>query len=570
MTSLTTPTFTAEALLTRIKANGIDYLFANGGTDFAPVIEGYANGMAKEMSLPQPIIVPHETAAMGMAHGYYLATGRAQAVMVHVNVGLGNCVMGIINAAQENVPMLVMSGRTPLTEFSRPGSRMSPVQYAQEMRDQGSMVRELVKWDYELRYGDQIDLLVDRAATIAMNHPRGPVYLSLPREPLAEPLAGDWAPGRPVQAVPTAASPDREAIRKAAELLARAKNPLIICQRGDPEGRLSPVLGSFATQYAIPVCEFWSVRNTLATDHPMQAGYDVDPWLAEADVILVIDSPTPWLQRNTKPRTGATVIHVGADPLFTRWPVRSFPIDLAITSNATEAVAALHEEMARLTPKSSADIATRYKALEQRNSARREAARNKTRAGNVSPMTPAYVAGCLSDAMDDKAVLFNEIGVPLEFMRLKGPNRFFNTPYSGGLGWGVTAALGASLADRERLTIACVGDGSYIFANPVACHQVAEAHRLPVLVVVMNNGVWNAVRRAALSMYPKGQAAGMDVMPITSLEPSPDYAQIAAASRGWSENVEDPAELPGAIQRAIGVIRKEKRQALLNVKVAYK
>ena len=106
-----------------------------------------------------------------------------------------------------------------------------------------------------------------------------------------------------------------------------------------------------------------------------------------------------------------------------------------------------------------------------------------------------------------------------------------------------------------------------MFANPVACHQVAEAHQLPMLTVVMNNGVWNAVRRAALTMYPKGQAAGMKTLPITSLEPSPDYAQIAAASRAWTETVEDPAKLPGAIARAIEVIRKEKRQALLNGKV---
>ena len=569
MTSLTTPTFAAEGLLARLKANGIDYLFANGGTDFAPLIEGYANGMAKEMPMPVPIIVPHETAAMGMAHGYYLATGRAQAVMVHVNVGLGNCVMGVINAAQENVPMVVMSGRTPLTEFSREGSRMSPVQYAQEMRDQGSMVRELVKWDYELRYGDQVDVLIDRAATLAMADPRGPVYLSLPREPLAEALGGDWTPGRPVQAVPSAAAPDRAAIRKAAELLARAKNPLVICQRGDPLGKLSLALGGFASSYAMPVCEFWTVRNTLATDHPMQAGYDVAPWLPDADVILVIDSPTPWLQRSMKPRSDAIVIHVGPDPLFTRWPVRSFPIGLAITSNPAEAVAALHEELAPLMRDRSADIAARYQALEKRNRARREAARSKALSGNVSPKTPAYVAECISSVMDEKAVLFSELGAPVEFLRLAGPNRYFNTPYSGGLGWGLTAALGASLADRDRLTIACVGDGSYIFANPVACHQVAEAHKLPVLMVVMNNGVWNAVRRAALSMYPKGQAAGMEVIPITSLEPSPDYAQIAAASRGWSENVENAADLPGALQRAVAVIRKEKRHALLNVKVAY-
>lgn len=158
--------------------------------------------------------------------------------------------------------------------------------------------------------------------------------------------------------------------------------------------------------------------------------------------------------------------------------------------------------------------------------------------------------------------------LPIEFTDLAGPNRCFNMPLSGGLGWGMPAALGASLADRDRLVIACMGDGSYIFANPVACHHIAEAHGLPVLFVVMNNGMWNSVRRATLSMYPKGQAAGMDVMPITSLEPSPDYAQVVKASRGWSETVENAADLPGAIARAIAVIKTEKRQAVLNVIIA--
>ncbi len=565
MTSLATPTFAAEGLLTRLKANGIDYLFANGGTDFAPVIEGYANGMAKEASMPKPIIVPHETAAMGMAHGYYLVTGKPQAVMVHVNVGLGNCVMGIINAAQENIPMLVMSGRTPITEFGRAGSRMTPVQYAQEMRDQGSMVRELVKWDYEMRYGDQADVLVDRAATIAMDEPRGPVYLSLPREPLAEAVGADWVANRAVQAVPSQPAPDRGAIRKAAEILARAKNPIIICQRGDTEGRLSLALGSFASKYAIPVVEFWSVRNVLATDHPMQGGYDSAAWMADADAILVLDSPTPWIQRNTKPAAGCTVIHVGSDPLFTRWPVRSYPIDMAITSSPAEAVAALHEEMSKL----AGDTSARFKAIEAKNKARREGARKKAESGNGSPMTPSYVGACLSDAMDENALFFSELGAPIESLQLKGPNRYLNNPFSGGLGWGMPAALGASLANRDRLVITCIGDGSYMFANPVACHQIAEAHQLPLLTVVMNNGIWNAVRRAALTMYPKGQAAGMNVMPITSLEPSPDYVQVAKASRAWAESVENAADLPGAIKRAVEVIRKEKRQALLNVRVGY-
>lgn len=566
MTSMNLPSFTAESLLTRLKANGIDYLFANGGTDFAPLIEGYASGLAKEAAMPQPIIVPHETAAIAMAHGYYLTTGKPQSVMVHVNVGLANCVMGIINANSENVPMLVMAGRTPLTEFDRPGSRMSPVQYAQEMRDQGAMIREVVKWDYELRYGEQIDVLVDRAITIATSEPKGPVYLGLPREPLAESMPQGWTPGAPRQVASTAPEPDRNAIREAAQLLAKASNPLVICQRGDPAGKMSEALGNLATQFGLPVVEFQPTRNVLASDHPMHCGYDPGPHVTAADVILAIDSPVPWIQRNQRPAPGTKVIHIGTDPLFIKIPVRSFPIDLAITSDPARALLALAEEMARLAPATG----ERYKTIEQRNRSRRAEARKVAQAGNGSPMSPAYVSHCLSEAIDERTVIFSELGTHLDSLTLRGPNRCFNAAYSGGLGWGFPAGLGAALADRDRLAVSIVGDGSYMFANPVACHQIAEAHQLPLLTIVMNNGVWNAVRRAALAMYPKGRAASMDVMPITSLAPTPDFAQIAAASRAWSANVENGADLPGALQRAIAVIRKEKRQALLNLKVSYR
>ena len=98
--------------------------------------------------------------------------------------------------------------------------------------------------------------------------------------------------------------------------------------------------------------------------------------------------------------------------------------------------------------------------------------------------------------MDDRAVAFSELGLLLPAMDLKGPNRVFSNVHAGGLGWAMPAALGAQLADRERLVIACMGDGSYMFANPVACHQIAEALELPILTVIKNNRMWNAVRRS--------------------------------------------------------------------------
>src|SRR5262245_2158149 len=107
-------TTAAELLLATLRPRGVDHLLANPGTDFAPLIEGLARRPESGLPTPQAVIVAHELAAISMAHGHWLASGRPLAVMVHVNVGLANGLMGIINAARDNVPMLILSGRTPL------------------------------------------------------------------------------------------------------------------------------------------------------------------------------------------------------------------------------------------------------------------------------------------------------------------------------------------------------------------------------------------------------------------------------------------------------------------------
>ncbi len=562
MAAFPIPTTAAEALLMRLKINGVDFLFGNAGTDFAPIIEAFANARLKNFPVPEPLVMPHECAALGMAHGYYLATGRPQAAMVHVNVGLANSIMGLINMASDNVPLFMMAGRTPLTEYNRMGARMTPIQYGQEMRDQTGLIRDLVKWDYELRYPEQVADLVDRGIAITKSAPLGPVYLGLPREPIAEP----WPEGQPIdtaiQAVPTRPAPDSSAISKAAEWITNANHPLIICQRGDPEGHLSRVISELSADYAVPVVETFSVQNILPSNHPMHGGYDPGIWLDNADLILSIDAEVPWIQRHQSPNTDAKVIHMGVDPIFTRMPVRSYQNDLSITSDPVIGIKAI------VTAMSKANNSERFNAIKEKNEARRANERKIALRGNGSPMTPAFVASCLSNVLGEDGRIFNELGIPPLFMDLSGPNQVISNPFSGGLGWGLPAALGASLADPNRLNIACVGDGSYIFANPVACHQIAEAHNLPVLIVVMNNGIWNAVRRAARNVYPDGNADKMNVMPLTSLQPTPDFCQIAEASRGYAERVDSGDGLPGALDRAISVIQTEKRHALLELRVS--
>src|SRR4051812_5669287 len=127
------PETTAEAWLGLLASRGVDYLFANGGTDFAPVVEAYAKGQKLGWKLPQVVIVPHENMGVAMAHGYTMITGKPQAMMVHVGVGTANAMNGLINASRQNVPILFSAGRTPITESGAlPAARNNYIHWAQE------------------------------------------------------------------------------------------------------------------------------------------------------------------------------------------------------------------------------------------------------------------------------------------------------------------------------------------------------------------------------------------------------------------------------------------------------
>ncbi|MDC1524509.1 thiamine pyrophosphate-requiring protein [Planktomarina temperata] len=550
----------AESLLDGLSLSGIQYMFANAGTDFPPIIEALAR--RDPSAAPVALTIPHETAAVAMAHGAYLVTGRAQAVMVHVNVGLANSVMGVINAASDNIPMLVMSGRTPISERGRKGARMTPIQYGQEMFDQTSLVRDLVKYSYEMRYPEQGKQLVMRAMSLATSEPQGPVYLSLPKEPLSEIVPETTQTHHPMPPSATKILPDPEAIIKLARLLETASNPVIICQRGDTEGRLSRALSTLAAKHGIAVFEPFLLRNVLHSNDPALQGYHASG-PSDADLIIVLDSDTPWIEATNAPGPETIVVHIGPDPHFARMPVRGFRTDLAISSDSVEAILAVDREA-----RAPSAALQRSKALAQSATQRRDAAQVKAKAGDTNPMSAEWISHCVSEIMDEEAVAFSELGLLPAHMTLKGPNRLFNNVHAGGLGWAMPAALGAQLMRPDRLTIACMGDGSYMFANPVACHQIAEALRLPILTIIKNNAMWNAVRRSVVNGYPDGSAAMSNTVPLTSLEPLPDFAAIARASRAHAERIEDGRELPAALQRAVGIIRTEKRQVLLDLRCA--
>lgn len=555
------------ALLARLKAIGVDYIFANSGTDFPPIIEGLAEAAAKDIDLPRALVMPHEGAAMGMAHGYYLATGRAQAVIAHTNVGLANCAIGAINAAVEHIPILLFSGRTPTTEKDRFGARTVPIGWGQEMRDQTALVREACKWDYELRFPEQALEIADRAYAIANSTPRGPVYVSLPREVLCE-AAPTEGLDAPLLMQPAVAHPSAAQIEKAARILAEASNPVIFAQHGAGDEQAFAALSALADEWGIPVCQYWALALAVPTEHPMAADANPAALIETADAILVLDALAPWSPQSHRPAAGCTVIQMGQDPLSSRTPVRNFRSDLSIACDLSDGILALKDAMDGLRAGREKTLAARRGAVAAVNAKARRRTLAAAEAGRGGVMTKDWASLCLSRAVaGSDATILSELGCPMAPMALDHHRAWYQEPHAGGLGWSFPAALGMQLADRDRLIVATMGDGSYMFANPVACHQIAEALELPILVMIVNNAEWGAVRQSVLGIYPDGYASRSNAMPLTQLSPVPDFTKVAEASRAWARRVEDGAALPGVLDEALDHIRTKKTLALLDVRV---
>ncbi|MFV0524787.1 MAG: thiamine pyrophosphate-requiring protein [Acidimicrobiales bacterium] len=563
----------AGRYLERLEAGGIRHLFVNAGTDFAPIAEAYALNREQEgPPLPCPVICTHENLAVGMAHGAYLMSGRPQAVMFHVSVGTANAVCGITNAARDQVPLLVAAGRTPILEQGALGARDTSIHWAQEMFDQAGMVRELVKWDYELRDAGQLDQVVDRALALASSHPRGPVYLSLPREILARPAASPPLSGVGT-AVPAGPHPDPAAVAELADRLAGARLPVILTSAAGADPAVPALLADLAERFAVGVVEVAPRYLNLAGPGPgvdasgarsrMHLGYQADRVLAAADVVVVLEADVPWMPTRSAPESGAFVAQVGVDPLYARYPMRSHRSDLTLTAAPAAALAALtgalEARAAEVDPGRTDRVRARADAA--RGASDRLAARERTASG---PITKAFASLTLGELLEPDDVVINEYWGAPGLLGRSRPGTYFYLPPSGGLGWAVPAALGARLAAPDRRVVALVGDGAYLFANPASCHHAAAKHDLPVLIVVANNATWGAVDAATRSVYPEGRAVAADDHRLSDLSPSPDFAAYARASGGFGVTVTDRGDLAAALVAGLEAV-DQGRHALIDV-----
>jgi acetolactate synthase I/II/III large subunit len=553
-----------QAYLEVLRARGIKYFFGNSGTDFGPIIDGLARFGAEKKIHPTPITVPHEFVAVSMAQGYAMITGEPQVVMVHVIVGTGNASAAVMNASRLNVPMLFSAGRTPLTEEGSRGSRSNFIHWGQESFDQGSLLREFTRWDYELRNGDQVETVVDRALEMALGTPQGPVYLTLPREVLAQKMESITIhPNRKAQA--EALQPSPASIKRTAELLRGAVNPLIITGRLGSDPTAVSAMVKFAEALVAPVVTPASPFVSMPNTHDLYLGVSSTPYVKDADVIVVVESDVPWYPQQAKPSENAKVIQIARDPNYGGIPIRNFPKDISIGGDPKLALELLAQEL-RSGPRDEKVLAERGNAIRAKhNKYRQELIQKAEHGGSQRPISHAWLAYCVDQVRDADTVVLSDHGVGSEVLNLSEPASYFGGSPAGGLGWGIGGGLGMKLAHPEKTFIVTAGDGTYMFNNPTACHFVSEAYNLPLLTIICNNAIWHSTKAATQQVLPDGWAVSTGNFPLTALAPSPRYEKVVEAHGGYGEMVDDPQEVLPALKRALKVVKEEKRQAVLNV-----
>jgi acetolactate synthase-1/2/3 large subunit len=273
----------------------------------------------------------------------------------------------------------------------------------------------------------------------------------------------------------------------------------------------------------------------------------------------------PWIPASGGPRKDAKIIHISADPLVSRYPFKEIDADLLMAGDTGAALRGLREALSQTAKKNSAADARRKTVATARDEI---AARKKKLIETVKDQSPihlAYLAHCINRVKARDAIVISELGVPLPQLEFTAPRSYMGNLLSGGLGFGLGAALGAKLAAPEREVITTVGDGSYMFGNPLPYHYVGRAEKLPTLTIVTNNHMWGAVRQSTLDVYPDGKAAKANSMPLTELTPSPDFEKVVETCGGIGLKVDTPDQIMPALEKGLAAVRSG-TPATLNVR----
>ena len=557
----------SEAFLEVLNANGVENIFFNPGGDLAPIQVAVLKYKATGKRAPKLNLCLHESVALTAAHGHYMVSGRPQLVMVHSELGTQQVAGALHNAQWGRIPVILWAGLAAAPQR---------VTWRQEPYDQGNMVRNCVKWDYQIAPGEDIHDVLQHALDIAMTEPRGPVYISYTRDVLASKV--DRRPPEsyvhPIAVIPPA---DRGNLGKIADILLAAKNPLIVAGYTARYPESIKNLIELAETLCAPVMPGLT-RMNFPTTHPLCAGMEEmggglrgNIPLTEADVVLAIDYDLPYVPAEGTPRRDATILHIDVDPLTQGRPLWGRGADIFIKADSREAIPSLSRIIKeKMTPDREAQLHERFRQLEQKHKRQREErhalAMSKS---SEKPISPDWLCHCIAEVLDDDMILVNHLisqssSVAGQIDRSK-PGTLLACA-GGSIMWALGAALGAKVAVPDKTVVSLMTDGGFVWGCPVSALWTANSYKAPFLSVIFDNQSYGAIRKIVERMSETqlsdemGYDAGIDISPPA------DYALIARACGGYGRTVIEPDDVLPALREALQEVRRG-RLAVLDVRL---
>ena len=529
-----------SAFLSLLRDEGVTHMFGNPGTTELPVMDA----LGQQSELPY-ILGLQESVVIGMADGFGRASGRLTACNVHVAPGLGNAMGAIYNAGFTNTPMIITAGQQEqghgLTE---------PVLYAPLV----PIAEPLVKWAVEITRLDDMPRIIRRAAKIAMTPPMGPVFLSLPGDVLNDEAGVDLGT---VTRIDTKVRPSDEAIDALAARLIAAKNPALIAGNEivtsdalAEAAQLAETLGAAAFQQTIAFGAHFLSESPAYVGGLSRGQKEIREALEPYDLLLFIGGEvlrTSVASPVNPMPPGASVVQIGLND----WEMgKNYPTDIAIHADVGETMRALIPALKRQGGDSLAKVAKgRLDALSEinwgaRNRKMREQAAAKSAA---SPIEPDWLMLNVIEALPKDAIVVNESLTSSRALPdlLPFRDRYgFHGNASGGIGWGLPAAVGVQLAHPGRPVVCLSGDGSAMYS--IQALWTAAHLNLPVTFVIANNRSYRILKQR-LRVFHKSEAyIGMDFD-----KPQIDFAGIARSLGVTAETITEPDAIRPALDAAL-------------------
>ncbi|KUG27090.1 acetolactate synthase large subunit [hydrocarbon metagenome] len=528
----------AQILLESLRREGVDVVFGFPGGAVIDIYHQLPNYPIKH------VLVRHEQGAIHAADGYARASGKVGVCLVTSGPGATNTVTGIATAYMDSIPVVIFTGQVPTPLIGNDAF--------QEV-DIVGITRSCTKHNYLVKDVTKLAHTIKEAFYLASSGRPGPVLVDIPKDVQQAVTEYKYPKTIKMRSYNPTIEPNVKQVRKVADLIARAKKPIIYAGGGVISSNAHEELTWLARTLKIPVTATLMGLGCFPGDDPLWLGmlgmhgtFAANHAINNADLILAIgsrfdDRVTGKISEFAKK---ATIVHIDVDPTSIQ---KNVLVHVPVVSDCRAFLLAINRELA---PRLDEGTATPSHDKWLAQVAEWAAEHPVTYAREGSAIKPQAVVETIYKLTRGKAIITTEVGQnqmwAAQFYRYHTPRTFLSSGGLGTMGYGFPAAIGAQMAFPDKLVIDVAGDGSI----QMCIQELATAvcYGLPVKIVILNNGFLGMVRQWQELFYAKNYCA-------TCLDVAPDFVKLAEAYGAAGYRVTDPAEVEKTLKEAFALPR---------------